>query len=43
MGCNKWWERGTYKTNSQVKFKTSMFRSGLCDYSDAYIVLKGTI
>ena len=28
---------GTYDTNSQIKFKTS-----LCDYSDAYIFVKGT-
>ena len=27
---------GTYNTNSQIKFKTSMLRSNLCDYSDAY-------
>ena len=26
---------GTYNTNSQVKFKTSMLRTRLCDYSDA--------
>ena len=26
-----------------VRFKTSMLRSGLCGYSDAYIVVKGTI
>ena len=30
-------------TNSQIKFKTSIFRSSLCDYSDAYILVKGTI
>ena len=30
-------------TNSQIKFKTSIFRSSLCDYSDAYIPVKGTI
>ena len=33
----------TYNTNSQIKFKTSMFRSRLCDYSDAYILVSGTI
>ena len=32
-----------YNTNSQTKFKTSMLKSGLCDYSDAYILAKGTI
>ena len=26
-----------------MRFKTSMLRSDLCDYSDAYIVVKGTI
>ena len=35
--------RGTHSTNSQTKFKTSMLRSSLCDYSDAYIAVKGTI
>ena len=34
---------GTYNTNSQVKSKTSMLKSSLCDYSDAYILAKGTI
>ena len=28
--------RETYNTNSQIKFKTSMLKSSLCDYSDAY-------
>ena len=27
----------------QIKFKTSIIRSNLCDYSDAYIHVKGTI
>ena len=35
--------RGTYNNNSQIKIKTSMLRSILCDYSDAYILLSGTI
>ena len=35
--------RGTYNTNSQVRFKTSVIRSSLCDYSGAYIPVKGTI
>ena len=33
----------TYNTNKQVRFKTSMVRSDLCDYSDAYIVVKGNV
>ena len=35
--------RGTYSCNKQIKFKTSMLRSSLCDYSDAYIIVKGNI
>ena len=31
--------RGTYNVNSQIKFKTSMLRSSLCNYSDIYIYL----
>ena len=29
--------------NSNIRFKTTMIRSSLCDYSDAYILVKGTI
>ena len=35
--------KGTYNVNSQIKFKTTMLKSSLCDYSDAYILVKGTI
>ena len=35
--------RGTYDVNSQIKFKTTMLKSSLCDYSDAFIIVKGTI
>ena len=34
---------GTYNTNSQIKFKTLMVKSILCDYIDAYILVIGTI
>ena len=34
---------GTYNTNNQIKFKTSVLRSSLCDNSDAYILVSGTI
>ena len=34
--------RETYNSN-YIKFKTTMFRSNLCDYGDAYIFLKGYI
>ena len=32
-----------YKPNKPVRFKISMLRSDLCDFSDAYIVVKGNI
>ena len=35
--------RGAYNVNSQIKFKTTMLNSSVCDYSDAYILGKGTI
>ena len=36
---------GNYNVNKEIKIriKTSMLRSDLCDYSDVYIVVKGTI
>ena len=30
-----------YIVDKQIRFKTSMLRSKLCDYSDAYTVVKG--
>ena len=35
--------RGTYNVNSQIKFRTIILKYNLCDYSDAYISVKGTI
>ena len=35
--------RGTYNVNCQIEFKTSMLRSILCDYSDAYILVSATM
>ena len=35
--------RGTYNVNSQIKFRTTMLKSSLCDYSDAYILVKEAI
>ena len=35
--------RGLYSPNKQIRFKTSMLRSSLCDYNDAYIIVKGNI
>ena len=34
---------GRYKPSKQIRFKTSMLRSDLCDFSDALIVSKGDI
>ena len=33
----------TYNENKSIRFKTPMLRTNLCDYSDAYILVKGTI
>ena len=45
---NNWIEtndqsRGVYNTNSDIRFKITMLKPSLCDYSDAYILVKGTI
>ena len=32
-----------YSPNKEIRIKTSMLRSDLCDFSDAYIVVEGTI
>ena len=32
-----------FQPNKQIRFKTSMLQSDLCDFSDAYIVVKGDI
>ena len=34
--------RGNY-ANADIKFKTTMLRSNLCDYADSFILVKGTI
>ena len=35
--------RGTYNANTRIKSKTTMLKSSLCNYSDAYILVKGKI
>ena len=35
--------RKTYNTNSQIKFRSTMLKSSLYDYNDAYILVKGKI
>ena len=32
-----------YNPNKEIRIKTSMLRSDLCDFNDAYIVVKGNI
>ena len=44
----KWFEvynqsEKNYNPNKKIKIKTSMLRSDLCDFSDAYIVVEGDI
>ena len=34
---------GNYNVNKEIRIKTSMLWSGLCDFSDAYIVVKRNI
>ena len=34
---------GQYSANKNIRFQTAMQRSDLCDYSDAFIVVKGRI
>ena len=35
--------RGTYNTNTHIKFKTLMLNWSLFNYSDAYILVSGTM
>ena len=35
--------QGTYNKDNQIRYKTSMLRSSLCDYSNAYTLVKETI
>ena len=35
--------KDTYKLSKQIRFKTSVLRSDLCDFIHAYIVVKGMI
>ena len=32
-----------YSSNKNIRFKTPVLRSDLCDYSDIYIIVKGKI
>ena len=39
---NDEWQ-GTYNEDNQIRFKTLMLKSSLCDYRHAYILVKGNI
>ena len=34
---------GNYNVSKEIRIKTSMLRSNLCNFSDAYILVKGDI
>ena len=35
--------RSAYSSDKQIRFKSAVLRSSLCDYSDAYILVKWNI
>ena len=35
--------RNSFNVNKEIRIKTPVVRSNLCDFSDEYIVVKGTI
>ena len=39
MGWSLWSIEENYHTNKEITIKTSMLRSDLCDFSDAYIAV----
>ena len=43
MICQNDFSSGQYSVNKNIRFKTSMVGSGLCYYSDPYIVVEVTI
>ena len=36
-------QKKNYSINKEIRIKTSMLRSDLCNFSDAYIIVKGDI
>ena len=36
-------QKKNYSVNKEIRIKTPMLRSDLCDFNDAYIVVKGII
>ena len=48
FATRKWYiidseSKGNYSQENEIKFWTSSLESSLCDYSDAYILVKGNI
>ena len=43
MDWSKWFIKQSIFCQQNASFKTLLLRSDLCDYSDAYIVVKGRI
>ena len=43
MDWSLWSIRKNYNVNKEIRIKTPMLRSDLCDFSDAYILVKGDI
>ena len=43
MNQSLWSIRKKYNANKEIRMKTPMLRSDLCDFTDVYIILKGTI
>ena len=48
FATKKWYiidskSKGNYVPNNEIKFLTSSLESSLCDYSDAYILVTGSI
>ena len=36
-------KKNNYSVNKEIRIKTPMLRSDLCDFSDAYVVVEGDI
>ena len=43
MDWSLWSIRKNYNPNKEIRIKTSILRSDLCDFSDAYVIVEGDI
>ena len=43
LRTRNWVEINDESINDDIRFKTTMLKSNLCDYADSYILVKGTI